>query len=941
MMTESRRTLMEFEAGTRVGRYEIRSPLGKGGMGEVYLAQDTTLRRPVALKLLPSRFTGDTDRLQRFEQEACAASALNHPNIITIHEIGHEAAVHFMATEFVEGETLRQRLDRAPLRLSEALEIGVQAAAALTAAHAAGIIHRDIKPENIMVRPDGYIKILDFGLAKLTERRMETIDTQAPTMARVMTNPGTVMGTAHYMSPEQARGLEVDARTDIWSLGVVLYEMVAGHVPFEGATGSDIIVAILDREPPPLTAPAADVPAELQRIVRKALSKDREERYQTVKDLLIDLKSLRQELALESKREHSIAPAARDSARLHTATTIFETTVKDAAAPTAEHERAATQTSVAPHTRETRRPRTRSLVLLATLAVVLTGGYLLFKYLFEDAPPRQTPAFLQNMQVTQLTTNGKSRDAVISPDGKYVAYVVEDGGKQSLWMRQVAAASTVQVVQPAEVTYQGLDFSPDSNYIYYNLWDRKGVGEIYQVPVLGAVPPRKIVHDTMPGVAVSPDGKRLAFVRGYARDNSGGLLVVNVDGTGEREVVRCGTPDSCWGGAWSPDGRKLALLRWNDNEESSKIYEVPVDGGPERLISAQRWMGVGTLEWLSDNSGLVVTAQDRRNSPSQIWFISYPDGEGHKVTNDLNGYGDVSLTADSSTLVTARGNGVANVWVWTAGAREGARQITSGNTADGATGLAWTPDGHIVYASTASGNWDIWIMGQDGTGQKQLTFNSGSNRMPSVSPDGRYVVFASDRTGTDHVWRMNIDGSDQKEMTHADGDFAPSCTPDGKWIVYASWRSNRQGMWRVPIEGGEPVQISERQTPTPSVSPDGRFIASSFWDEQSEPQQWKVAVFTFPEAQLVKTLETPPSAVTGGGSFPMRWTADGRALTYIDHRGGVSNIWTLPIDGSAPRALTDFKQDRIFGFAWSTDGRQLAVSRGSVTNDVFLIKGFK
>ena len=929
---------MEFETGTRVGRYEIRSPLGKGGMGEVYLAQDTSLRRPVALKLLPSRFTNDSDRLQRFEQEACAASALNHPNIVTIHEIGRQDGTHFMATEFVEGETLRQRLDRGPLRMGDALEIAVQTAAALTAAHAAGIVHRDVKPENVMVRPDGYVKVLDFGLAKLTERRVEMIDTQAPTMARVATNPGTVMGTVHYMSPEQARGLEVDARTDIWSLGVVLYEMVSGRVPFEGGTGSDVIVSILDREPPHLTSPSGDVPSELQRIVRKALSKDREERYQTVKDLLIDLKSLRQELAFESKREHSIAPAPGGA---QTAPKVFETTIKDAALPTAEHVRAATQSPELAQTRRgTKHSRAGRAVIIAGLALALLGvGYLLYSRFAGPSAADKPIAFLQNMQVTQLTTNGKSSDAVISPDGKYVAYVVEDGGKQSLWMRQVAAASTVQVVAPAEVTYQGMDFSHDGNYIYYNLWDRKGVGEIYQVPVLGGIPPRKIVHDAMPGVAVSPDDKQLGFVRGYAHDNSGALLVVNADGTGEREVVRCGTPDNCQGGAWSPDGKSVALLRWNDNEETSQIYEVPLDGGAQRLITAQRWTGVGALEWLGDNSGLVVTAQDQRNSPPQIWFISYPDGASRKVTNDLNGYGNVSLTADSSTLVTARGNGVTNVWVAGGGGREEARQITSGNT-DGGAGLAWTPDGRIVYSSIASGNWDLWIMGQDGSNQKQLTFNAGSNRMPSVSADGRYIVFTSDRTGTDHVWRINIDGSNQKEMTHADGDFAPSCTPDGKWIVYASWRSNRQGMWKVPLEGGEAVQVSEKQAPTPAVSPDGQFVASSYWDE-TEPQQWKVAIFTFPDAQIVKTLETPATAVAGGGSFPMRWTADGRALTYVDNRGGSSNVWSLPVDGSDPKALTDFKQDRIFSFAWSQDGRQLAVSRGSYTHDVFLIKGFK
>ncbi|HEX8890799.1 MAG TPA: protein kinase [Pyrinomonadaceae bacterium] len=935
---------MLVEPGTRLNRYEIRSLLGRGGMGEVYLAQDTTLRRPVALKLLPARFTEDSDRLQRFEQEAQAASALNHPNIITIHEIGREDSVHFMATEFVEGETLRHRMEREPLKLSEALEIGVQAAAALTAAHAAGIIHRDIKPENIMLRPDGYIKILDFGLAKLTERRAEMIDTQAPTMAKVATNPGTVMGTTNYMSPEQTRGLEVDARTDIWSLGVLLYEMVTGHAPFEGETQSDVIVSILDREPLPLSSESREVPAELQRIIRKALSKDREERYQTVKDLLIDLKSLRQELAFESRLEYSLAPNANrraSSGKYAVAQGFGATTIKDSRTRTGEALRAQTTPGDQSFASGVNRGRSGRYIMLAVTTITLLGlGYLFYAIVLKSRPSSKPVAFLQNMQVTQLTTNGKSRDAVISADGKYVAYVVDDGGKQSLWVRQVASASAAQVVAPAEVTYQGIAFSHDGNYIYYNMWDRKSVGEIYQVPVLGNTPPRKIVHDVMPSVMVSPDDKRLAFVRGYARENQASLFTSNADGTGEKALVTCKAPDGCWGGAWSPDGLHIALIRWNDSGKTSAIMEVPADGGPERLISLQRWMGVGAMEWLGDGSGLVVTASDQRNSPAQIWFISYPDGAAQKVTNDLNGYTGLSLTADSSTLVTVRGNGLANIWVLTGNDTNNARQITSGNT-EGALGLAWTPDGRLVYSSVASGNWDIWIMQPDGSNQKQLTFNAGSNRVPTVSTDGRYVVFVSDRTGTDHIWRMDLDGGNQKELTHADGDGSPTISADGKWVVYTSWTSNTQALWKVSIDGGEPVQILNRQLPSPSFSPDGKLIASSYWDDQSEPQQWRIAIVSFPDGQVVKTLDTPPSAVGGGGIFPMRWTPDSRALTYVDNRNGVSNIWRLPIDGSAPKPLTDFKQERIFSFGWSSDGRQLAVARGSSSSDLFLIKGFK
>ncbi|HEX8847136.1 MAG TPA: protein kinase [Pyrinomonadaceae bacterium] len=936
---------MEMKTGTRIGRFEIRQPIGRGGMGEVYLAQDTTLRRPVALKLLPARFVAESDRLQRFEQEAFAASALNHPNIITIYEIGQEDSLYFMATEFVEGETLRGRLEGTHLKLSEALDIAVQTAAALAAAHAAGIVHRDIKPENIMVRPDGYIKILDFGLAKLTERRAETIDTKAPTMAKVATDPGTVMGTVHYMSPEQARGLAVDERTDIWSLGVVLYEMVAGQVPFAGETMSDVIVAVLDREPLPLASPTEDVPAELQRIVRKALSKDKDERYQTIKDLLIDLKALRQELAFDSKRDHSLAPEARGRAALPARGTMagLGETLRDGRARTGEIDRAQTTTGTRSFIGGIRQGKPAAFIMLAVLAAALVGaGFLVYHFLLKPrALNKQPVAFLQNMQVTQLTTNGKSREAVISPDGKYVAYVMEDGGKQSLWVRQVASASNVPVVAPAEVTYQGLAFSYDGNYIYYNMWDRKSVGEIYQVPVLGGAPPRKIIHDVMPGVVVSPDNKKLGYIRGDAVTNTSAILISNVDGSDEKKLVACGDTNSCWGGAWSPDSKSIALVRWNESGKFSSIVELPVDGGPEKYITSQRWINIGQMLWLGDGSGLVITAADQRNSPQQIWFISYPDGEVRKITNDLNGYGNLSLTADSTTLVTVRGNGVANIWTMTAGEANSARQITSGNT-EGALGLAWTPDGRIIYSSVASGNWDIWIMQPDGSNQKQLTFNAGANRSPVITPDGRYILFTSDRTdGTDHIWRMNLDGSNQKELTNVAGDGSPSSTPDGRMVVYSSWRTGRQGLWKVSIEGGEPVGILDKQLPAPSVSPDGNFIASSYWDEDSDPQQWRVAILSFPEGKIVKMLDTPPSAVGGVGSFPTRWTNDGRALTYIDYRGGSSNIWTLPLDGSAPKSLTDFKAERIFSFGWSTDGRLLAVSRGSVSNDVFLIKGFK
>src|SRR6267378_1702499 len=291
-----------------ISRYRILEKLGSGGMGDVYLAEDTKLGRKIALKLLAEELTQNRDRLSRFDQEAYAASALNHPNILTIYEVGDEGGRHFIATEFIDGITLRKRLGGAPMDLSEVLDVAIQVAGALEEAHAAGIVHRDIKPENIMIRRNGHVKVLDFGLAKLTERPdQEETDTEAVTRALVQTDAGIVLGTSQYMSPEQARGKPIDARTDIWSLGVVLYEMAAGRAPFTGETKTDVIVAIAKIDPMPLARFAPNVPPEFEWIVMKALRKDVDERYQTVKELESDLKKLKKRIEFQNELERSMA----------------------------------------------------------------------------------------------------------------------------------------------------------------------------------------------------------------------------------------------------------------------------------------------------------------------------------------------------------------------------------------------------------------------------------------------------------------------------------------------------------------------------------------------------------------------------------------------------------------------------------------------------------
>jgi len=364
MAAEAATEMLENEraiVGRQIGHYQVLSRIGRGGMGEVFLAQDTRLGRKVALKLLRRDFTGNEERLRRFRQEAQAASALNHPNILTIHEIGQEGSLHFIATEYVEGKTLREALSGTRMSLGQVLDIAAQVASALAAAHNAGIIHRDIKPENIMLRSDGYVKVLDFGLAKLSDPK--TAYSEAPTLVKVETEPGVVMGTFSYMSPEQARGLAVDARTDIWSLGVMIYEMVAGRQPFEGETSSDVMSLILQREPPPLAHSWPEVPGELERIVRKALHKDKEERYQTSKDLVIDLRTLRKSLELEAEMERSAPPMA-----------VSPLTINQSAATTAQYTSSAEY--IVEGLKRHKRIAVGAIALLLVASAVAAAAYL-------------------------------------------------------------------------------------------------------------------------------------------------------------------------------------------------------------------------------------------------------------------------------------------------------------------------------------------------------------------------------------------------------------------------------------------------------------------------------------------------------------------------------------------------------------------------------------
>jgi serine/threonine protein kinase len=941
---------MTIALGTKLGRYEIRAKIGEGGMGEVYLADDVQLRRPVALKILPLEVASNKDRMRRFTQEAQAAAALNHPHIAHIYEIGESDGAHFIAMEFVDGFTLRQLIHDSQTDLPKLLRVLQHAAEGLAKAHAAGIIHRDLKPDNIMVTRDGHAKILDFGLAKLIEPQRisqtspQGISEVATAILQQHSKPGVVLGTVGYMSPEQAQGKvnEIDHRSDIFSFGCILYEAITRRKAFEGTDVIDSLNKIIREQPAPISTLNPDTPYDLQRIVRRCLVKDPEERYQTIKDVAIEIKEVRRELQGRAGIDATVPPPSTVGSTIHEgadAAHISATPTSLAPTPSSTHPSSAEYIFD-----EIKRHKTVASVVVALALLVIAGiSYGIYKWVAKQGKP--APPF-QSAKFTRLTTSGKASDAAISPDGKYVAHVKTDAGQRSLWLRQVMTTSDTQIVPPSWQNYYGITFSKDGDYIYYVLGEpnNPATRALYQVSALGGAS-RKVIEHVESPVTLSPDGTRLAFVRGGPTQTA--LVVANADGTGgERQVAVRKRPDefSTGGPSWSPDGKLLAsaVVVGPSNEAVARtaVVEVQVESGAERPITSEKWppTATGQVAWLSDGSGLVAIAIDQASSSVQLWHISYPGGEVRKITNDLINYNRLSLTADSSALVTVQTEGEMNLWVAPLGDAGRAKQISSGR-GDGWVGLSWMPGGKIVYMSRASGSGDIWSIEQDGKNQKQLTAHARANIYPWATPDGRYIVFTSTRArSTRSIWRMDSDGGNLKQLTEGPSDISPQSSPDSRWVVFSSSRSGSSRVWKLSIDGGEPVRLTDKWTANPTVSPDGSLIACFYREDQPDART-KVAVIPFAGGEPVKVLDLPRPSFSGAPG--LRWTADGRALTFIDTINGVSNIWSLPLDGGPPKQLTDFKTDQIFWFDLSRDGKQLALSRGTQTSDVILIKDFR
>ncbi len=880
---------MALAVGTKLGPYEIQSPLGSGGMGEVYRATQSRLGRQVAIKVLSPEFASDPDRLRRFEQEARSASALNHPNIISIYDVGCEGANSYIAMEFVEGKTLRDLLAAGPIPIKKSLQIVSQIADGLAKAHTAGIVHRDIKPENVMVTRDGFVKILDFGLAKLT--RPDPEGSESTVAGFNSTQMGMVLGTVGYMSPEQVRGLKTDARSDIFSLGATCYEMISGKRAFRGATTADTMSAILKEEPVELSTSVHNLPPGLGRIIHRCLEKDPDERFQTARDLAFNLEMLSQ---------GESGPAV--------------------------------PLSVA-------KVRRKFWPLLVAVAVVLAAAAGFVAAGMIVRPQSRLPVGVRRL--TDFV--GMEEFPALSPDGKSVAFTADIGGRRQVWVRLLSAGTPLQVTHD-DADHLSPRWSADSSSLIYfsPSPEANGPGQVWEIPALGGTA-RPIGSSLIPADA-SHHGKQIA----YLRANQGQIELTVADGDGSNVHLITRLPgDYIYSNLrWSPDDRMLAYQSGRTFDYD--IFYVPVSGGEPHRITQDGNPEAG-FSWLPDSSGVIFSssrgdtvlymrtmnlwlARLRDSTPRQLTF-----GETSYISPDVDREGNVVASRDRVQF---------DIWKYPVGGTP-EDNVRRGVQITHQTGAVQTPsaapgDREIVYLSDSGGHGNIWVL-QPETGQsRQLTFEEDPRialGVPVWSPDGQHIAYVNRGSSAWNVdqWVVNADGSNGHKVSEGGGWACWS--PDGKWLYVSPPTAKGFRIDKVRPDGTDlrPVQPDGRG---PAVAADGTLYyvvtlagANGFSDMEihvAKPDDGPNKVLTrLPGSRLSPSLLMQPVL-----------SPDGKFLLVLLTDGPTTNLWTVATDNGSLRPVTDFGHEATFiarRVSWSSDGKSIYAAVGKGEADIVLL----
>jgi eukaryotic-like serine/threonine-protein kinase len=948
--------------GQTISHYRIIESLGSGGMGQVFRAEDARLGRQVALKFLSQDLVRDPASLERFQREARAASALNHPGICTIYDVGEvpprageekKDGQPFLVMELLEGQTLRERIAGRAMANDVVLDFGIQIADALDAAHSRGILHRDIKPANIFITTRGQAKILDFGLAKQAapKRIAEAISvgaasTQPTTDNLLLTSPGSALGTIGYMSPEQARGEQLDARTDLFSLGAVLYEMGTGQAAFGGATSAVIFDAILNRNPAAPSILNPNVPAKLEEIIGKALEKDRELRFQTAAELRGDLKRLKRDL--DSSRTAAAGSGSGTSWPSATADRgpgLGVTPAQLASAPVAP---APGATPVTVPTAQ----RSRWVMIGLAVVVIAALAALAALTLHNRFGHHEEASFTQ-MTISPVTSTGNVHSTTISADGKWLAYVQDDNGGHAIWVRQLATGSTAKVLSGTPGEIAGLTFSSDGNYLYFVKEDESvNVGTLFEVPSLGGTE-RQIVPDVDSPISFSPDGKQLVFVRQATKAKTSDLILANADGTNLKNLRVLKDPAHfSWAGpAWSPDGKRIAAAETPDGSFSHyELETVDVNSGDPTPLGSRKWEYPRQIAWLPDSSAIVVAAgADEATTNAQLWQVDYPGGDVRRITNDLNFYTGATVTSDGLTLATVQLTLNGAIWVTSMGGASSfssPHQVTSGiGRADGLGGISWATPDNILFGYYTSGAMRFATTSPDGTNLHDIPMSRTISLWPSSCGDGQHFVFGGGNQSKGiSIWRADIDGGNLKQLTSGNQDALPNCSPDGKFVVYSDG-SDAGGLMRIPIDGGAPTRVTKEMIQQPQVSPDEGSVAGFYSPDPSKPPQ--IAIVDLQSGEIRNTYDVPNEIVwAGDGGHKLEWTKDGHSVLYQTRKDDIPCLWAQPVGPKGAPAMptkriaTFPQESHVWAFTVSPDGKQIAYSRGQNATDAVLLSHF-